>query len=61
MTCKLNYYGSFKLFIYLFIHFFFFLRKDFARTKSAKSKDATKQKQKTLQANSKGMVVPAHQ
>ena len=60
MTYKLNYYGSFKLFIYLFIHFFF-LRKDFARTKSAKSKDATKQKHKTLQANSKGMVVPAHQ
>ena len=29
--------------------------------KHQKHKDATKQKHKTLQANSKGMVVPPHQ
>ena len=29
--------------------------------KHQKHKDATKQKHKTLQANSKGMVVPLHQ
>ena len=45
--CKWCYQGSFKLFI-------FFLRKDFAHTRSTKKH----QKHKALQANSKGMVVP---
>ena len=40
---------------------FFFSQKNSHAPKAQKHKDATKQKHKTLQANSKGMVVPPHQ
>ena len=36
-------------------------QKDQKNQKHQKQKDATKQKRKTLQAYSKGMVVPPHQ
>ena len=48
--------------LYFYYCFFFFFTKRFhTHQKHQKHKDATKQKHKTLQANSKGMVVPPHQ
>ena len=39
----------------------FFTKRFCTHQKHQKHKDATKQKHKTLQVNSKGMVVPLHQ
>ena len=44
-----------------FYYCFFFTKRLCTHQKHQKHKDATKQKHKTLQANSKGMVVPPHQ
>ena len=47
--------------LYFYYWFSFFTKRFYTHQKHQKHKDATKQKHKTLQANSKGMVVPLHQ
>ena len=53
--------GQFKLFIFFLTKRFYTHQKHKKHKKHQKHKDATKQKHKMLQANSKGMVVPLHQ
>ena len=60
-----GYQGSFKLFNYFFYEKILHTPKAQKSTekhkKVRKNKDATEQKHKTLQANSKGIVVPLNQ